>query len=75
MLLNTTQITFEAKMNIVTLKVCGGIVDPISIPEDIMVVVRDYDLIDGVEESLAQTDEDGDNYVEVVWSSSDIENK
>lgn len=62
-------------MNIVTLKVCGGIVDPISIPKDTMVVVRDYDLLDDVEESLAQTDENGKRYVEVVWSNSDIKDK
>lgn len=62
-------------MNIVTLKVCGGIVDPISIPEDTMVVVHDYDLLDDVEESLAQTDENGERYVEIVWSNSDIEGK
>lgn len=60
-------------MNIVTIKVFDGIVDPISIPEDTMIVLRDYDLIDDVEESLAQTDDNGDRYIEVVWNHSDTE--
>ena len=37
----------------------------IDVPDDIRVIIRDYD-IEGVDESVLETDEDGDQYQE-IW--------
>ena len=51
---------------IINICVDGGVIQDISdIPEDVQVIVRDYD-VDGSEEGLL-VDEGGDNFIESVW--------
>lgn len=56
----------------VVIKVIQGIVDPVTIPEDINLIVRDYDLpvIINDKDSI-QLDEEGKQFVEIVFNSSD----
>lgn len=66
--------TLGWKMNImkqVILRVDGGIVDPISIPNGIEVVVRDYDMADTVTNELIQSDDSGKEYVEIVFEETE----
>jgi hypothetical protein len=62
-----------AKMNKVVLKVEGGIVEPIEISDGIdEVIVRDYDFIPSdIPQELIQKDEDGNIYLEIVYSKGD----
>lgn len=62
-----------AKMNKVILKVEGGIVEPIEISDGIdEVIVRDYDFIPSdIPQELIQKDEDGNIYLEIVYSKGD----
>lgn len=56
----------------IVIKVVEGIVDPISIPENISLTVRDYDIPSLVnDKNLIQTDNDGKEFVEIVFDSSD----
>jgi hypothetical protein len=55
----------------IILKVDGGIVDPISIPEGIEVVVRDYDMINTIDNELVQKDEDGREFVEIIFEENE----
>jgi hypothetical protein len=43
----------------------GGVIQEIQVPNDVRVVVRDYD-VDGHEEGLKK-DENGDPYIETTW--------
>lgn len=60
-------------MNKVILKVEGGIVEPIEISDGIdEVIVRDYDFIPSdIPQELIQKDEDGNIYLEIVYSKGD----
>jgi len=60
-------------MNKVVLKVEGGIVEPIEISDGIdEVIVRDYDFIPSdIPQELIQKDEDGNIYLEIVYSKGD----
>lgn len=58
-------------MKQVILRVDGGIVDPISIPNGIEVVVRDYDMADTVTNELIQSDDSGKEYVEIVFEETE----
>lgn len=51
----------------IILRVDGGIVDSIKIPEGIEVVVRDYDMVNTINNEMVQTDEDGKDFVEIVF--------
>ena len=52
-------------MKIVRVTVEAGVIQDISCPKGIRVIVQDYDT-DGIEEDLKQ-DENGDDYIETVW--------
>lgn len=55
----------------ITVGVYGGIVQWIQgIPEDVRIVVHDYD-IDGAEDRVLSRDENGDKCVEAVWEKED----
>ena len=58
-------------MKQVVLRVDGGIVDPISIPQGIEVVIRDYDMTDTVNNELIQSDNSGKEYVEIVFEETE----
>lgn len=58
-------------MKQVILRVDGGIVDPISIPNGIEVVVRDYDMADTITNELIQSDDSGKEYVEIVFEETE----
>lgn len=51
----------------IVLRVDGGIVDPISIPDGIEVVVRDYDMVNTIDNEMVQTDDEGKDFVEIVF--------
>jgi hypothetical protein len=55
----------------IILKVDGGIVDPINIPEGIEVVIRDYDMVQTIENELIQKDEDGNEFVEIIFEENE----
>lgn len=55
----------------VVLKVQNGIVDPISIPEGITVIVRDYDVCCDVDDDVLCTDNDDVQYVGIVFDHED----
>lgn len=57
-------------MNTIVLKVEGGIVDPVSIPKDTVVVIRDYDVGD-TSDDLLITDDDGNKYIEFIYDQED----
>ena len=58
-------------MKTINITVDGGVIQDIIVPEDVQVVVRDYD-VDGTEKNLL-VDEDGHNFIESVWENrSDI---
>jgi hypothetical protein len=52
-------------MKIVRITMEGGVIQDITCPKGVKVIVWDYD-VDGSEESLKQ-DENGDDYIETVW--------
>ena len=52
----------------IILKVEGGIVDPITIPEGIEVVVRDYDMVDTVSNELVHKDNE---FIEIVFEENE----
>lgn len=52
--------------NQIVLKVDGGVVDYVSIPKNTEVIVRDYDT-DGIDSDLLQFDEDGIEFVEIIF--------
>jgi hypothetical protein len=52
-------------MRIVRITMEGGVIQDITCPEGVKVIVKDYDT-DGSEENV-QHDEDGDNYIETIW--------
>lgn len=58
-------------MKQVILKVDGGIVDPITIPQGIEVVIRDYDMVDTVTNELIQSDDSGKEYIEIVFEETE----
>jgi hypothetical protein len=60
------RITREKNMKIVEITMEGGVIQGITCPEGVKVVVRDYDC-EGVEAELLKQDENGDNYIETVW--------
>jgi len=55
----------------IILRVDGGIVDPISIPEGIEVVVRDYDMADTVSNELVHKDSDGKEFIEIIFEENE----
>ena len=57
-------------MEIVHVTVEGGVIQDITCPEGITVIVRDYDT-EGIEGDLKQ-DDNGDNYIETTWERKDI---
>ena len=55
----------------IVITVEGGLIQWIAgIPEDVRIVVKDYD-VDSVDEENLTTDENGDEYVESVWDKED----
>jgi hypothetical protein len=58
-------------MKQIILKVDGGIIDPISIPDGIEIVIMDYDMTNSVDNELIQTDITGKEYVEIVFESTE----
>lgn len=58
-------------MKQVILKVNGGIVDPITIPQGVEVVVRDYDMANTIDNELVQTDDTGKEFVEIVFEETE----
>lgn len=58
-------------MKQVVIKVRDGIVDPVTIPQGVEVVIRDYDLSDTIENELVQTDTNGDNFVEIIFDETE----
>jgi hypothetical protein len=59
-------------MKQVILKVCDGIVDPINIPDGIEVAIRDYDMANTVANELIHTDQNGDDFIEIVFEGSEV---
>lgn len=59
-------------MNIgeIVLEVKNGIVDAVSIPEGVTVIVRDYDFLCD-DDDIVQTDNDGSKYLEVIFDHTD----
>ena len=55
----------------IILKVDGGIVDPINIPEGIEVVIRDYDMVQTIDNELIRKDEDGNEFVEIIFEENE----
>lgn len=58
-------------MKQVILRVDGGIVDPITIPQGVEVVVHDYDMANTIENELIHTDDTGKEYVEIVFEETE----
>lgn len=58
-------------MKQIKLRVSGGIVDPISIPEGIEVIIHDYDMANTIENELIQKDEDGKEFVEIIFEENE----
>lgn len=58
-------------MKQVILRVDGGIVDPITIPEGIEVVIRDYDMANTIDNELIHTDYTGKEYIEIVFEDTE----
>lgn len=56
-------------MNQVILKVSGGIVDPIRIPKETEIVIRDYDIVEAndIPQEIIQKDENGDRFIEIIF--------
>jgi len=58
-------------MKQVVLRVDGGIVDTITIPQGVEVVIRDYDMVNTIDNELVQTDDTGKEYVEIVFEETE----
>lgn len=58
-------------MKQVVLRVDGGIVDAITIPQGVEVVVRDYDMVNTIDNELVQTDDSGKEYVEIIFEETE----
>lgn len=58
-------------MKQVIVKVENGIVDPVNIPNGIELVIHDYDMIDTIDNELIQTDENGKDFIEIVFEETD----
>jgi|APCry1669188879_1035177.scaffolds.fasta_scaffold18862_8 hypothetical protein len=60
-------------MNQVILKVSGGIVEPVKIPREMEIIIRDYDLAEtgDVPTEIIQIDENGDKFVEILFGDFD----
>lgn len=58
-------------MKQVIVKVENGIVDPVNIPNGIELVIRDYDMIDTIDNELIQTDENGKDFIEIVFEETE----
>lgn len=58
-------------MKQIKLKVSGGIVDPINIPEGIEVIIHDYDMNNTVPNELIQKDENGKEFVEIIFEENE----
>ena len=58
-------------MKQVKLRVSGGIVDPITIPEGVEVVIHDYDMTNTIPNELVQKDSSGDEFVEIVFEENE----
>lgn len=58
-------------MKQVVLRVDGGIVDAITIPQGVEVVVRDYDMANTIDNELVQTDDTGKEYVEIIFEETE----
>lgn len=60
-------------MKTIKLRVSGGIVDPISIPKGIEVIVHDYDMANSIDNELIHRDENGDEFVEIVFEENEYD--
>lgn len=58
-------------MKQVILRMDGGIVDPVTIPQGVEVVVRDYDMVNTIDNELVQTDDTGKEFVEIVFEETE----
>lgn len=58
-------------MKQVVLRVDGGIVDAITIPQGVEVVVRDYDMVNTIDNELVQIDDTGKEYVEIIFEETE----
>lgn len=58
-------------MKTVILSCSGGIVDVVDIPPGVTVLLREYDFAEGEDESILQTDENGDKFVEIVFENNE----
>jgi hypothetical protein len=58
-------------MKQIILKLDGGIIDPVAIPDCIEIVIMDYDMTNSVDNELIQTDNTGKEYVEIVFESTE----
>jgi len=50
----------------VIITINGGCADIAEKPDDVEVIIRDYD-VDGVDDAVLQTDGDGDRYQEMIF--------
>lgn len=53
-------------MKTVTVTVVGGVIQHVELPDDVRVVVHDYD-VDGVEDERIEKDDNGDRRIVLVW--------
>ena len=58
-------------MKQVIVKVENGIVDPVNIPNGIELVIRDYDMIDTVDNELVQNDDHNKEFIEIVFEETE----
>ena len=58
-------------MKQVILRMDGGIVDPVTTPQGVEVVVRDYDMVNTIDNELVQTDDTGKEFVEIVFEETE----
>lgn len=58
-------------MKQIIIKVENGIVDPISIPNGIELIVHDYDMVDTIDNELIQVDEHNKQFIEIVFEETE----
>lgn len=58
-------------MKQVILKVEDGIVNAISIPEGVEVILHDYDLDNDINNDLRQIDQYGKDFIEIIFDKDD----
>mgnify|MGYP003329123193 FL=1 len=58
-------------MKQIKLKVSGGIVDPITIPKGVEVIIHDYDMVNTIDNELIQKDEEGKEFVEIIFEENE----